>query len=48
MLEKIGIVLFILGAMAADSVSLLAPVSLMALGAGLYLIGKRLEARYGK
>ena len=45
MLEKIGIVIFVLGAMAAESVSVLAPLSLMALGAGLYLIGSRLEAR---
>ena len=48
MLEKIGIVLFVLGAMAADSVSILAPLSLMALGTGLYLVGKRLEVHRGK
>ena len=44
MFQKIGIVIFILGVMAAESASILAPLSLIALGAGLYLIGERLEA----
>lgn len=44
MFQKIGIVLFVLGAMAVESASILAPLSLITLGAGLYLIGERLEA----
>lgn len=44
MFQKIGIVLFVLGAMAVESSSMLAPLSLIALGVGLYLIGERLEA----
>lgn len=48
MLEKIGIIIGLFGVMAADSESLLAPVSLIAVGAVLYLIGSRLEARHGK
>ena len=48
MLQKIGIVIIFLGVMAADSPSLFAPMSLLAIGFGIFLIGKRLEARYGK
>lgn len=44
MLEKIGIIIGLFGVMAADSPSLLAPISLLSLGAVVYLIGKRLEA----
>ena len=44
MLQKIGIGIIFLGVMAADSPSLLAPISLLSLGAVLYLIGKKLEA----
>lgn len=44
MLQKIGIGIVIFGAMAADSPSILAPFSLVAVGAFLYLIGRRLEA----
>ena len=44
MFQKIGIVIFVLGAMAAESASILAPLSLILLGTGLYLIGERLEA----
>lgn len=45
MFQKVGIFIGILGAMAADSTSILAPLSLIALGIGLYIIGSRLEAR---
>ena len=45
MLQKIGLVIIFLGVMAADSPSLLAPMSLLTIGSGLYLIGKRLEER---
>ena len=48
MLEVIGIIVFVLGAMAAESTSILAPASLMVVGAGLYYIGARLEARRGR
>ena len=48
MLEVIGIIIFVLGAMAAVSTSILAPLSLMAVGAGLYYIGVRLEGRHGR
>ena len=48
MLQKIGIIIGLFGAMAADSPSMLAPVSLIALGALIYLIGSRLEVRNGK
>lgn len=48
MLEVIGIIIFVLGAMAAESTSILAPVTLMAIGAGLYYIGTRLEGRRGR
>lgn len=44
MFQKIGIGIIILGAMAADSPSILAPLSLIVVGAALYLIGRRLEA----
>lgn len=45
MLEVIGIIIFVLGAMAAESTSMLAPLSLMVVGAGLYYIGTRLGAK---
>ena len=48
MLCRLGIIIILLGLMAADSPSLIAPFSLIALGAGLYLIGNRLEANDGK
>ena len=48
MLEVIGIIIFVLGVMAAESTSILAPLSLMAVGAGLYYIGARLEGRHGR
>ena len=38
---SIGIVLLMLGAMAADSPSLLAPFSLIAAGAGCVYVGRR-------
>lgn len=44
MLSRIGIGLIFLGIMAADSPSLLAPLSLLAIGYGLYVLGKRSEA----
>lgn len=43
MLNRIGIVFLMLGAMAADSPSLLAPFSLIAIGASLIYIGRRFE-----
>ena len=48
MLEVIGIIIFVLGAMAAESTSVLAPLSLMVVGAGLYYIGTRLEGKHGR
>ena len=48
MLEVIGIIIFVLGAMAAESTSMLAPLSLMVIGAGLYYIGTRSEGRHGR
>ena len=45
MLCRLGIIIILLGVMAADSPSLLAPMSLLVIGSGLYLIGKRLEER---
>ena len=48
MLEVIGIIIFVLGAMAAESTSILAPLSLMAVGAGLYYIGTRSEGGNGR
>ena len=48
MLQKIGIIIGLFGAMAADRPSILAPVCLIALGALIYLIGSRLEVRNGK
>ena len=48
MLEVIGIIIFVLGAMAAESTSILAPLSLMVVGAGLYYIGTRLEGKHGR
>lgn len=48
MLEVIGIIIFVLGAMAAESTSILAPLSLIALGSALYYIGTRLEGRRGR
>lgn len=48
MLEVIGIIIFVLGAMAAESTSILAPLSLMVVGAGLYYIGTRSEGRNGR
>ena len=48
MLCRIGIIIILLGLMAADSPSLIAPFSLIALGAVLYRVGSRLEAHDGK
>lgn len=48
MLEVIGIILFVLGAMAGESDSILAPLGLIALGSVLYCIGTRLEGRRGR
>lgn len=48
MLEVIGIILFVLGAMAGESDSILAPLGLITLGAVLYYIGTRLEGRRGR
>lgn len=48
MLEVIGIIIFVLGAMAAESTSILAPLSLIALGSVLYYIGTRSEGRRGR
>ena len=48
MLEVIGIIIFVLGAMAAESTSILAPLSLMVVGAGLYYIGTRSEGGRGR
>lgn len=44
MFQKIGIMIFVLGAMAVESASILAPLSLIVVGTALYLIGERLEA----
>lgn len=43
MLIRLGVIIFLLGTTAADSPSLLAPFSLMALGALLICVGRRLE-----
>lgn len=43
MLYRIGMIIVIIGATAADSPSLLAPISLIALGLGIMYIGRRLE-----
>lgn len=48
MLEIIGIIIFIFGVMAAESTSILAPLSLIALGSVLYYIGTRSEGRRGR
>lgn len=48
MLEVIGIILFVLGAMAGDSETILAPLGLIVIGAVLYYIGTRAEGRHGK
>lgn len=42
MLEKIGALIGILGVMSADSPSLFAPFSLIAIGCGLIILGRRL------
>ena len=48
MFQKIGIVIFVLGVVAVESASILAPLSLIALGSVLYYIGTRLEGRRGR
>lgn len=41
MLNRLGMIIVMLGAMAADSPSLLAPISLIAVGAALIWLGRR-------
>lgn len=43
MLIRLGILIIIVGAMAGDSPSILAPISIMAVGAILVAIGNRME-----
>lgn len=43
MLYRLGMILVIVGAMAADSPSVLAPISVIALGLGIMYIGRRFE-----
>ncbi len=43
MLEKVGVLIGILGVMSADSPSLFAPFSLIAIGCGLIMLGRRLK-----
>lgn len=41
MFNRLGMIIVMLGAMAADSPSLLAPISLIAVGAALIWLGRR-------